>query len=180
MSFTKESIETAVAWLEGVEKNGLNSVHHDASLFGLRMLLAGLESDPQPAAGVLYELKEAAADFLTVLDEYPEKLVPVNRDSAVVRSLRAAMHASKPKPAPVAALDENGLLPCPFCGSSASIVDDRPRFLVECQNEHCGIVVIGQEVPELQSEEEAERIDFAALEQSAKDKWNSRAAPRHG
>ncbi|HBR3055677.1 TPA: DUF551 domain-containing protein, partial [Klebsiella pneumoniae] len=33
------------------------------------------------------ELKEAAADFLTVLDEYPEQLVPINRDSAVVRAL---------------------------------------------------------------------------------------------
>ena len=37
------------------------------------------------------ELKEAAADFLTVLDEYPEQLVPINRDSAAVRALRAAM-----------------------------------------------------------------------------------------
>jgi hypothetical protein len=37
------------------------------------------------------ELKETAADFLTVLDEYPEQLVPINRDSAAVRALRAAM-----------------------------------------------------------------------------------------
>ncbi|HIG3642620.1 hypothetical protein [Klebsiella pneumoniae] len=43
------------------------------------------------------ELKEAAADFLTVLDEYPEQLVPINRDSAVVRALRAAMLAAAPK-----------------------------------------------------------------------------------
>jgi hypothetical protein len=46
---------------------------------------------PQPAPVVPDELKEAAADFLTVLDEYPEQLVPINRDSAVVRALRAAM-----------------------------------------------------------------------------------------
>jgi len=45
----------------------------------------------QPAPVVPDELKEAAADFLTVLDEYPEQLVPINRDSAVVRALRAAM-----------------------------------------------------------------------------------------
>lgn len=41
------------------------------------------------------ELKEAAADFLTVLDEYPKQLVPINRDSAVVRALRAAMKEVK-------------------------------------------------------------------------------------
>ena len=58
-------------------------------------LIAGykaiLEASPQPVPVVPYELKEAAADFLTVLDEYPERLVPINRDSAVVRALRAAM-----------------------------------------------------------------------------------------
>ncbi len=48
----------------------------------------------QPALVVPDELKEAAADFLTVLDEYPEQLVPINRDSAVVRALRAAMLAA--------------------------------------------------------------------------------------
>lgn len=42
------------------------------------------------------ELKEAAADFLSVLDEYPEQLVPINRDSAVVRDLRAAMLPENP------------------------------------------------------------------------------------
>lgn len=54
----------------------------------------------QPAPVVPDELKEAAADFLTVLDEYPEQLVPINRDSAVVRALRAAMlHGAEPSPA---------------------------------------------------------------------------------
>ncbi|MBC5758885.1 DUF551 domain-containing protein [Klebsiella pneumoniae] len=51
----------------------------------------------QPAMVVPDELKEAAADFLTVLDEYPEQLVPINRDSAVVRALRAAMLAAAPQ-----------------------------------------------------------------------------------
>ena len=50
-----------------------------------------------PALVVPDELKEAAADFLTVLDEYPEQLVPINRDSAVVRALRAAMLAAAPQ-----------------------------------------------------------------------------------
>ena len=50
-----------------------------------------------PALVVPDELKEAAADFLTVLDEYSEQLVPINRDSAVVRALRAAMLAAAPQ-----------------------------------------------------------------------------------
>lgn len=49
----------------------------------------------QPVPVVPDELKEVAADFLTVLDEYPEQLVPINRDSAVVRALRAAMKEVK-------------------------------------------------------------------------------------
>lgn len=51
----------------------------------------------QPAPIVPDELKEAVVDFLTVLDEYPEQLVPINRDSAVVRTLRAAMLAAAMK-----------------------------------------------------------------------------------
>lgn len=50
----------------------------------------------QPAPVVPDELKETVADFLTVLDEYPERLVPINRDSAVVRALRAAMLPENP------------------------------------------------------------------------------------
>lgn len=50
---------------------------------------------PQPAPIVHDDLKEAAADFLTVLDEYPKQLVPINRGSAVVRALRAAMKEVK-------------------------------------------------------------------------------------
>lgn len=75
--------------------------------------------------------------------------------------------------------DENGLLPCPFCGSHASSIDDRLRFTVRCQNKGCGFVVIGPGVPELQTEEEAEKVDWAALEQQAKDKWNG-AIPQVG
>ena len=54
-----------------------------------RMALAAMDSEPAPV--VPDELKDAAADFLTVLDEYPEQLVPINRDSAVVRALRSTM-----------------------------------------------------------------------------------------
>ena len=45
----------------------------------------------QPVPLLPDELKEAAADLLTVLDEYPEQLVPINRRSHVVRALRAAV-----------------------------------------------------------------------------------------
>lgn len=51
----------------------------------------------QSAPVVPDELKEAAADFLAVLDEYPEQLVPVNRDSATIRTLRAAMLSTSQK-----------------------------------------------------------------------------------
>ncbi|EPL2257557.1 hypothetical protein WJG13_005539 [Klebsiella pneumoniae] len=54
-------------------------------------------ANEQTAPVVPDELKEAAAGFLTVLDEYSEQLVPINRDSAVVRALRAAMLAAAPQ-----------------------------------------------------------------------------------
>lgn len=66
MSFTKESVETAVAWLEGIEKNGLNSVHHDASLFGLRLLLSIMDSEPV-----------VAVTWIPVSERLPEKGVDV-------------------------------------------------------------------------------------------------------
>lgn len=43
------------------------------------------------------DLKEATADLLATLDDYPEQLVPINRDSSVVRALRAAMLAAAPQ-----------------------------------------------------------------------------------
>lgn len=43
------------------------------------------------------DLKEAAADLLATLDDYPEQLVPINIDSSVVRALRAAMLAAAPQ-----------------------------------------------------------------------------------
>ena len=46
----------------------------------------------QPApASVPDELADAVNGLLDAMDEYPESLVPINRDSAVVRQLRAAM-----------------------------------------------------------------------------------------
>ncbi|MHA4940208.1 Lar family restriction alleviation protein [Enterobacter hormaechei] len=82
-----------------------------------------------------------------------------------------------PQPAVV---DENGLLPCPFCGGAASVVDNRLGFYVKCSDDDCDAIAIGPRVPELQSEQEANSIDWEALAQSAKDKWNRRAAMLQG
>lgn len=45
----------------------------------------------QPAPVVPDDFRDAMSDLLAVLDEYPEQLVPINRDSAVVRACRAAL-----------------------------------------------------------------------------------------
>lgn len=58
---------------------------------GLARNIIPIYRHAQPAPLLSDELKEAAADFLTVLDEYPEQLVPINRRSPVVRALRAAI-----------------------------------------------------------------------------------------
>jgi Lar family restriction alleviation protein len=44
---------------------------------------------------------EAIQDFLRVLDEYPEQLVPINRNSAVVRALRNATVGNSAQHEPV-------------------------------------------------------------------------------
>jgi len=44
---------------------------------------------------------EVIQDFLRVLDEYPEQLVPINRNSAVVRALRNAAGGNSAQPVTV-------------------------------------------------------------------------------
>lgn len=41
------------------------------------------------------KLQDAVQTFLQVLNDYPEPLVPVNRDSAVVRALRFALGSTE-------------------------------------------------------------------------------------
>lgn len=53
----------------------------------LQQTIAELEEERDAVPGVV---NEDAAKALAVMDEYPESLVPINRDSAVVRQLRAA------------------------------------------------------------------------------------------
>lgn len=77
----------------------------------------------QPAMVVPDELKEAAADFLTVLDEYPEQLVPINRDSAVVRALRAAMLPENPV-CTCPSGDGSLRWPCPVHPGNSPVIPD--------------------------------------------------------
>ena len=44
-----------------------------------------------PERGARDDLLDAANTFLQVLDEHPDQLVPVNRNSAVVRALRSSV-----------------------------------------------------------------------------------------
>lgn len=50
---------------------------------------AKLGSPPAPIDND--NLREAVSDLLAALDEYPEQLVPINRKSFLVRTIRAAM-----------------------------------------------------------------------------------------
>lgn len=85
---TKENLIAQIDQLHKIkDEQGQLSMNGEYTLQAYEMLLATMGVEPV----VPDELKEAAADFLTVLDEYREQLVPINRDSAVVRALRAAM-----------------------------------------------------------------------------------------
>lgn len=57
--------------------------------------LLKLYAEPQLSQPVApdVELREYVQDFLNVLDEYPEQLVPINRNSASVRFMREAIAA---------------------------------------------------------------------------------------
>lgn len=68
----------------------------------MERLLSACNSPAIPDGYVMVpdDLKEAAADLLATLDDYPEQLVPINRDSSVVRALRAAMLAAAPHDTP--------------------------------------------------------------------------------
>ncbi|MHC8268963.1 hypothetical protein ACYA56_24880, partial [Klebsiella pneumoniae] len=69
------------------------------------------------------DLKEAAADLLATLDEYPEQLVPINRDSAVVRALRAAMLPENPV-CTCPSGDGSLRWPCPVHPGNSPVIPD--------------------------------------------------------
>ena len=64
------------------------------------------------------------------------------------------------------------LKPCPFCGSSATLEDNRLVWFVRCDG--CGAVVMGDRAPEPEVEMPGEYWD--PFRQSAIDHWNRRAA----
>ena len=57
----------------------------------LEELRSTQDTAPPAPISVPDELADAVNGLLDAMDEYPESLVPINRDSAVVRQLRAAM-----------------------------------------------------------------------------------------
>jgi hypothetical protein len=64
------------------------------------------------------------------------------------------------------------LLPCPFCGSEASLEDERLRWVVRCSS--CSACVLGDRAPE--PEQELPESYWEPFRQSAVDRWNCRPA----
>lgn len=132
-----------------------------------RQLFASMEQEP--VAWVTMQ-KEFCDDERTVITNR----VDADRYSHSCYDLTPLYAAPQlPKPA---VPEENGLLRCPFCGSAARVVDNRLGFYVQCCSDNCDGIAIGPRAPELQSEQEEKSIDWEALAQAAKDKWNRRAA----
>lgn len=68
------------------------------------------------------------------------------------------------------------LKPCPFCGNSAQLIDDRTAWLVECTG--CKAVAVGRRVPE-QIVEHTTGTDWKRGRQSAIKRWNTRIEARN-
>ncbi|MGV3930485.1 Lar family restriction alleviation protein [Citrobacter braakii] len=130
-------------------------------------LLASMEQEP------VYQVLDDGS-----WTDYSKEQLDSLLESKPTTLFRVAYAAPQlPQPAVV---DENGLLPCPFCGGAARVVDNRLGFYVKCSDDDCDAVAIGPRVPELQSDQDEKSIDWKALEQSAKGKWNRRAAMLQG
>jgi hypothetical protein len=65
------------------------------------------------------------------------------------------------------------LKPCPFCGSAATLVDERLLWVARCTG--CGVCVLGDRAPE--PEQEMPSAYWEPFRQSAVDRWNQRAIP---
>lgn len=129
------------------------------------------------------DMAEFTKEQRDILIKTAEYMVKRENTSEYSENIRKVAEYSEPMPlyaAPQlphpAVVDENGLLRCPFCGSAARIVDSRLGFYVQCCSDNCDGLAIGPRVPELQSGQEEKSIDWEALAQAAKDKWNRRAA----
>jgi hypothetical protein len=65
------------------------------------------------------------------------------------------------------------LKPCPFCGSAATLEDERLLWVARCTG--CGVCVLGDRAPE--PEQEMLSAYWEPFKQSAVDRWNRRATP---
>lgn len=61
---------------------------------------------------------------------------------------------------------------CPFCGCDSKLVDERTIFGVECTNQECRALVLGDRAPEPDGNEPVGY--WGKLAQSAVDRWNKR------
>ena len=65
------------------------------------------------------------------------------------------------------------LKPCPFCGGTATLEDQRLMWAARCTS--CGACVLGDRAPE--PEDEMPEAYWESFRRSAVDRWNRRATP---
>lgn len=68
----------------------------------------------------------------------------------------------------------HALKPCPFCGSSASLIDERLLFVVRCGN--CGAVALGDRIEE--PDDGDPEPDWQEMRRSAVMAWNTRTGSK--
>lgn len=83
---------------------------------------------------------------------------------------------TKTTPATTPAAGE--LLPCPFCGGEAKKMDHRLVWSIKCVD--CTCQVFGKRSPEPDEDMECDDAYWAAIEKTADEAWNRRAAPSLG
>lgn len=119
-------------------KQGVESVPIWSVITDLERNIAPLYRHAQPVPVVPYDIKEAVTDFITVLDEYPGQLVPVNRNSAAVRALRSVMLAAATHDTPALNSAQNvATVPDKWIPVSERMPEDSGRYwcYVEEQND---------------------------------------------
>ncbi|WP_436895729.1 hypothetical protein [Enterobacter hormaechei] len=82
------SVPTSEEWCESTEQKPVGWVR-DAMKEAYNGCRTAMLQGAEPVSN-RDELTDAVNGLLAAMDEYPERLVPINRDSAVVRQLRAA------------------------------------------------------------------------------------------